>query len=734
MAVSGEGAGGFKIEGIICKLPALIFINFIRNMNLKLFFPLAMSMSVAFVACDSPKTESENPFLRAYDTPFEVPPFDKIRFEHYKPAYEAALEQHNREIDGIVSNPEAPTFENTVVALENAGLLLAQVGAVFNNLNSAHTNDSIQALAKELAPALSAHRDNISLNTKLFERVKAVWEAKDGLGLNEEQSRLLEVAYKNFVRNGANLSETDKEKLRNINSELSVLTLEFGQNLLAETNAYELVVDNEADLAGLSPGLVAAAAETAKSKGKEGKWIFTLSNPSVMPFLQFADNRELRRQIWEAYKNRGDNGNDKDNKSILVKIANLRLEKAKLLGYPNHAAYVLEEAMAENPANVYKLLNDLWKPALSKAKTEADDIRKEIVASGGTFSPEPYDWHYYTEKIRQKRYAINEDEVKPYFSLDRVREGAFNVATQLYGLTFRKLTDVPVYHDEVVAYEVLDKEGEHLGVLYTDFFPRPSKRGGAWMTSYRPQSVKDGKRFAPVISIVCNFTKPVGDQPSLLTFDEATTLFHEFGHALHGLLSDVNYRGLAGTAVSRDFVELPSQIMENWAADPEVLKTYAKHYQTGEAIPDELIAKLDKAGTFDQGFATVEYLAASFLDMDYHTQEQPVTTGVNEFETASMKKIGLIDEIIPRYRSTYFQHIFSGGYSAGYYSYIWAGVLDTDAFAAFKEKSLYDQATAASFRKNILERGNTGKPAELYRLFRGADPSPVHLMKKRGLN
>lgn len=693
-----------------------------------------MSMSVAFVACESSKTADNNPLLAAYDTPFEVPPFDKIQFEHFKPAYEEALKQHNAEIEGIVNSTEGATFENTIVALDNSGQLLSRVGAVFRNLNSAHTNDSIQALAKELAPTLSAHGDNISLNPQLFERVKTVWESKDGANLTEEQGRLLELTYKRFQRNGANLNDTDKEKLKGINSELSVLTLEFGQNLLAETNAYELVVEKEEDLKGLSPELIAAAADVAKSKGKEGKWVFTLSNPSVMPFLQFADNRELRKQIWEAYKNRGDNGNGKDNNAILVKIANLRLEKAKLLGYPTHADYVLEEAMAENPANVYKLLNDLWKPAIARAKNEAEDIRKEIAASGESFKPEPYDWRYYTEKVRQKKYALNEDEIKPYFSLDKVREGAFDLATKLFGLSFKALTNVPVYHEEVVAYEVLDKDGSHLGVLYTDFFPRPSKRGGAWMTSYRPQSMKDGERYAPVISIVCNFTKPVGDKPSLLTFDEATTLFHEFGHALHGLLSNVNYRDLAGTSVSRDFVELPSQIMENWAADPEMLKSYAKHYETGEVIPDELITKMQNASTFDQGFATGEYLAASFLDMDYHTQTSPISVDADEFEVASMKKIGLIDEIIPRYRSTYFQHIFSGGYSAGYYSYIWAAVLDTDAFAAFKEKSLYDQQTAESFRKNILERGNTGKPAELYRNFRGADPNPIHLMKKRGLN
>jgi len=691
-------------------------------------------MSVAFVACDGTDKTPSNPLLAEFNTPFEVPPFDKIEFEHFRPAYEEALRIHSEEIDKIVNNQDAPNFENTIVALDNSGQLLQRVALIFNSLNSAHTNDSIQGLARELAPKLSAHRDEITLNPQLFERVKTVWENREQENLTEEQARLLEITYKDYVRNGANLSDEDKEKLKKINAEISVLTLQFGQNLLAETNAFELVIEDEADLSGLSPELIAAAAETAASKGKEGKWVFTLSNPSVMPFLQFADNRELRRKIWEAYKNRGDNQNDKDNNEILIKIANLRLEKAKLLGYPNHAAYVLEEAMAENPDNVYKLLNDLWKPALARAKGEAEDIRKEILASGENFKPEPYDWRYYTEKIRQKRYALSDDELRPYFSLDRVRDGAFHVANQLYGLTFKRLDNMPIYHEEVEVYQVLDKGGEHLGVLYADFFPRPSKRGGAWMTSFRPQSMKDGKRHAPVITIVCNFTKPVGDKPALLTFDEVTTLFHEFGHALHGLLSNVNYRGLAGTNVSRDFVELPSQVMENWAADPEVMKTYALHYETGEPIPDVLIEKLEKAATFDQGFATGEYLAASFLDMDYHTQTQPISVSAADFENASMKKIGLIDEIIPRYRSTYFQHIFSGGYSAGYYSYIWAAVLDTDAFAAFKEKSIYDQATANAFRKNILERGNTGKPADLYRAFRGADPNPIHLMKKRGLN
>lgn len=705
-------------------------------MNKKRFLPLCLVVAAVVVGCQNQETKktSDNPLLVAYETPFQVPPFDKIQLDHYRPAFDEALKQHNLEIDSIVNNEEEPTFLNTIVALENAGGLLSNVSTVFFNINSANTSDSIQAIAKDLAPVLSAHGDEIALNEKLFAKVKSVYDNKAALNLDAEDAKLLEEAYKGFVRSGANLSADNKEKLKAINSELSVLTTQFGQNLLAETNAYELVVDNEADLAGLPAALKQAAAAEAKAKGKDGKWLFTLQNSSVMPFLQYADNRELRKQIWDAYQMKGNNGNDNDNKETAKKIANLRLDKAKLLGYASHAAYVLEESMAENPANVYTLLNKLWTPALAKAKVEAEDIQKEIDAAKGDFKVAPYDWRYYQEKIRKARYALDEEEIKPYFSLEAVREGAFATATKLFGLTFIALNNVPTYHEEVEVYEVKDKDGSHLGLLYADFFPRVSKRGGAWMTSYRPQSTKDGKRVAPVISIVCNFTKPVGDEPALLTFDEATTLFHEFGHALHGLLSNVRYKSLAGTSVPRDFVELPSQIMENWASDPEVLTTYAKHYKTKEAIPAALIEKMEKAGTFDQGFATVEYLSASLLDLDYHARTTPITDGVDAFEAAAMNKIGLIDAIIPRYRTSYFQHIFAGGYSAGYYSYIWSEVLDSDAFAAFKEKSLYDEGTATSFRRNILERGGTGNPAEMYRAFRGADPDPVYLMKKRGLN
>jgi len=705
------------------------------EMNKKSFLPMFMIVAATVVGCNNEqKTETTNPLLLTYDTPFNVPPFDKVKDEHFKPAFEEALKQHKMEIDSIVNNTDEPTFANTIVALENAGGLLSQVSTVFFNLNSANTNDTIQAIAKDMAPILSAHSDEISLNAKLFGRIKSMWDKRQTLGLDTEDAKLLEETYKGFVRSGANLSDTDKEKLKKINADLSILTTQFGQNLLQETNAFELVVDKEADLEGLTSDLKAAAAETAKAKGKEGKWVFTLQNSSIMPFLQYAKNRDLRKQLWEAYSLRGNNGNDADNKEIIRKVANLRLEKAKLLGYANHAAYVLEESMAENPTNVYALLNKLWAPALAKAKVEAADIQSEIKAAKDTFDVKPYDWRYYAEIIRKKRFALDEEQIKPYLSLQSVREGAFSVANKLYGLTFVALNNIPVYHPEVEVYEVKDKDGSHLGLLYADFFPRDSKRGGAWMTSYRTQYRKEGKRVAPVISIVCNFTKPVGDEPALLTFDEATTLFHEFGHALHGLLSNVKYKSLAGTSVPRDFVELPSQIMENWAADPEVLKTYAKHYKTGEAIPDSLISKMDKAGTFDQGFATVEYLSASLLDMNYHTIATPIKEDVNAFEKGAMSKIGLINSIIPRYRSTYFQHIFSGGYSAGYYAYIWSEVLDSDAFAAFKAKGLYDQGTAASFRRNVLERGGTGNPAQMYRTFRGADPDPVYLMKKRGLN
>lgn len=698
------------------------------------FILLVIGNMITIEAQEKKENTTMNPFFQAYDTPFNVPPFDKIKNEHFKPAILEGISTHQAEINAIANNTQPTTFENTILAMENAGELLSNVNTVFSNLNSANTNKEIQNIAKEMAPNLSAHRDNIYLNEKLFAKVKTLWDKKETLGLNLEQAKILDNAYKDFVRSGANLSNADKEILRKINGDLSLTSLKYGQNILAETNKYELVIDSKKDLAGLPQGLIDAAAVDAKAKGKEGKWVFTLSNSSVMPFLQYSANRELRKQIWNAYQTRGNQDNEFDNKKNAVELANLRGQKARLLGYKSHSNYVLEESMAKTPENVIKLLNDLWKPALEIAKTEAADIQKMMAKEGIKGAVQPYDWRYYTEKIRKERFNLDEEELKPYFSLENVRKGVFQVTEKLYGIQFRALTNVPKYHEDATVWEVTEKDGTHLGVLYMDFHPRESKRGGAWMTSYRSQKTVDGKRVAPVVSIVCNFTKPSANAPALLTFDEVTTFFHEFGHSLHGLLSNVTYKSLAGTSVPRDFVELPSQIMENWAAEPEVLKMYAKHYKTGEVIPEALVNKLKKAGTFDQGFATTEYLAASLLDLEYHSQTKDITVDANTFEKAAMTKIGLIQSIIPRYRSTYFSHIFSGGYSSGYYSYIWSGVLDTDAFEAFKTTTLFNPEKAKLFRENVLERGGTEDPMVLYKRFRGAEPSIEPLLRKRGLD
>jgi peptidyl-dipeptidase Dcp len=679
-------------------------------------------------------TLTMNPFFDTYSTPYQVPPFHLIKNEHFKPAIIEGIKKQEAEIDAIVTNKEKPTFENTVLAMENSGKLLSRVSTVFYNLNSANTNEEIQSIAKELAPKLSAHNDNINLNDALFTKVKAVWDNQKNFKLNKEQAKILENLYKNFVRSGANLSEENKKRLREINSEMAVATLKYGQNILAETNSYELVISDKNDLLGLPNELIETAANDAKAKGKTGKWVFTLSNSSVMPFLQYSSNRKLRKEIWNAYQMRANNGNDKDNNVLAIKIANLRGEKARLLGYTTHADYVLEKSMAKNPETATKLLNDLWVPALKMAKKEAEDIQKMMQKEGINEPVQPYDWRYYTEKIRIERFNLDEQEMKPFFSLEKTREGIFTVCKNLYGLQFKQLNNVPKYHEDVTVWEVSEANGTHVGILYMDFHPRTSKRGGAWMTSYRNQKMENGKRIAPVVSIVCNFTKPTENAPALLTFDEVSTFFHEFGHALHGLLSNVTYESLAGTSVPRDFVELPSQIMENWASEPEVMRMYAKHYKTGEVISDALIEKMQNAGTFDQGFVTTEYLAASILDMAYHTQKTAITSDAETFEKEAMNKIGLPNTIIPRYRSTYFNHIFAGGYSAGYYSYIWSGVLDTDAFEVFKINGLFNQDFAKSFRKNILEKGGTEDPMELYKTFRGAEPSVEPLLRKRGLD
>lgn len=677
--------------------------------------------------------QEENPLFSEFDTPFQVPPFDKIKEEHYLPAFKEGMEQGNMEIDAIVNNPEAPTFENTIEAVESTGSLLRKVGNVFYVLNGSMTNDNMQEIAKEVAPLESKHQDNIRLNEKLFQRIKAVYEQKDKLDLTTEQNTLLVKYYKDFVRSGANLDEEKKARLKEINQELSILTVKFGDNVLKENNRFEMVIDKKEDLAGLPQAVISGAAEAAKEREYEGKWVFTIHKPSMIPFLQYSENRALREKIFKAYINKGNNNDELDNKDNLAKIAALRVERANLLGYKTHADYVLENNMAKKPENVYNFLDQLWKPALKMAKREAKELQEMISNEGHDFKLQAWDWWYYSEKLKKAKYALDEEMLRPYFKLENARDGAFSVASKLYGIQFIEREDIPKYHEDARVFEVKEADGSHIGIFYTDYFPRASKRGGAWMNSFRKQSRLHGKEIYPVITNNGNFSKPTGDKPALISSEEVTTLFHEFGHALHGLLSDCTYNRLSGTSVSRDFVEMQSQIMENWAFEPEVLKMYAKHYETGEVIPQELIDKLKKTSHFNQGFVTVEYLAASFLDMDWHTLAEAKELDAHEFETESLNKIGLIPEIIVRYKSPYFNHIFSGGYASGYYSYIWAEVLDADAFEAFKETSLFDQKTAQSFRENILERGGTEDPMVLYKRFRGAEPKVEFLLKKRGL-
>ena len=691
---------------------------------------LVLATGILLWSCSKP---DQNPFFTEWKTPFETPPFDKIEEDHYVPAFEEGMKQHQQEIEVIVNSTETPTFENTIVALDNSGELLSKVSNVFFNMTSANTNDSLQNIAKRLAPVLSKHRDDILLNENLFDKIKAVYQQKDQLGLNSEQNMLLEKYYKDFVRGGADLDDEKKTELRKINEELSVLSLQFGDNVLKEDNNFELVIENEADLAGLPDNVKAAAVEAAKERGKEGKWVFTQHKPSLIPFLQYSEKRDLREKMFKGYINRGDNNNEFDNKKILSRIAALRVKKADLLGYKTHADFILEENMAKTPGAVYNLLNQLWAPAIRMAKKEAYELQSMMFAEGNNFKLEPWDWWFYAEKLKKAKYDLDEEMLRPYFKLENVIDGVFTVSNKLYGITFHERKDIPKYHPDVKVFEVKEADGTHVAILYVDYFPRASKRGGAWMSRYRPQYRLDGKMITPVICNVGNFTMPTKDKPSLLSYEEVETLFHEFGHALHGLLSNCTYQRLSGTSVARDFVELPSQIMEHWASEPEVLKMYAKHFETGEPIPDELIQKIENASKFNQGFITVEYLAAAFLDMDWHTMTAPKELDPITFENQSMKKIGLIPEIVVRYRSPYFRHIFAGGYSAGYYSYIWAEVLDSDAFQAFKETSLFDQTTAQAFRENVLSKGGTEDPMVLYKRFRGAEPKIDALLEKRGL-
>ena len=681
-------------------------------------------------ACGQQKASTDNPFLTEFNTPYGTPPFDKIKVEHYEPAFLAGIEQQNKEIKAIVENTAEPTFENTIVALDNSGEILARVSGVFFALTEADTNDELATLEAKIAPMLSEHSDNIYLNKDLYKRVAVLHDQEKAgeLKLTTEQHYLLDKYYKGFVRSGAALDMEKQNKLREINKQLSSLTITFSNHVLAENNAFKLVVDKEEDLAGMPDWLKASAADEAKAAGMDGKWLFTLQASSRLPLLQYAENRSLREKMYKAYISMGNNNDANDNKEVLKQVLTLRLEKAKLLGFDCYSNFVLDDCMAKDSKTVMDFLHNLWGYSIKNAKSEAAELQKLMDKEGKGEKLEGWDWWFYAEKLRQEKYNLNEEEIKPYFSLEDVRSGLYYVVNKLYGINLTPITDVTVYNPDVTVYKVTDADGSFLGIFYADYFPRASKRSGAWMSNFREQQGE----VRPLIYNVASFTNPVGDMPSLLTIDEARTMFHEFGHALHGMLTKCNYKGVSGTAVAQDFVELPSQIMEHWAVEPEVLKVYAKHYKTREPISDELIAKIENQALFNQGFMTTELLAAALLDMEMHNLTSTEGLEIAAFEKKVTDELGLIPQIAPRYRSTYFNHIM-GGYAAGYYSYLWAEVLDTDAFEAFKENGLFDQKTAGLFRANVLEKGGSEAPMILYKKFRGQEPSIEPLLKGRGL-
>lgn len=687
-------------------------------------------MAMSLLACNQ-----TNPLLEQPNTPFGVPAFDKVKIEHYLPAFEEAIRQNKAEIDAIVNNEDAPTFENTIVALDRSGLLLDRVTGVFFNVLEADGNDEMNAIAEQVSPLLSDLSDGIILNDALFQRVKAVYDEREQLGLNAEQMRLVTQTYKAFADNGANLPEDKKERLKEINQELGLLSLKFGNNVVAETNSDDVkrFITDEALLAGLPESAKAAAAEEAEAAGHPGEWLFTPKRTSFTPVLQYCENRELRKQLLMDYTTRGNHDNENDNKAVIIREMELRIERAKLFGYDNPADYILADCMAKNHQTVDAFLASVWAPSLEAAKREAAELQALLEQDLPGEKLQPWDWWFYAEKLRKAKYDLDEEELKPYFELNNVRKGAFGVATKLYGLQFEKLEDMPIYNPEVEVFKVTEADGSLVGILYTDYFPRAGKRPGAWMNNILPQYIDaEGVDHRPVIINVGNFNKPTAGNPSLLSMDDVETLFHEFGHALHGLLSKAHYKSLSGTNTPRDFVELPSQFMENYAYEPEVLKTYAFHYETGEVIPDELIEKINKASAFNQGFVTTELLSASILDMDFHELTSAEGLDVNAFEAESLKKMGMIDEIIVRYRPTFYNHIFTTGYEAGYYSYTWSAVLDADAFAAFKETGdLFEAETAKRFR-HLLEQGGTRDAQELYLEFRGKEADPKYLLIRKG--
>ncbi len=675
----------------------------------------------------------KNPLLESFTSPHQTAPFDQISEADYMPAFKKGLESGRQDIEAIIHNAQSPDFENTIEALEHSGQLLDKVSTIFFNLNSAETNDTIQAIAREVSPMLSEYSNDIWLNEKLFEKVKTVFSANENSNLlNKEQKKLLDDTYKGFTRRGALLSGEKKSRYREISSELSQLTLQFGENVLAETNDFTLLVEDINELSGLPEALIEAAAQLAREKEKTG-WLFTLHFPSYYPFMKFADNRALREKMFRAYSSRGNQDNERNNNEIIKKIVALRLEKAQLLGFPNHADYVLSEQMAKTPEKVNSFLAELLNASLPFAKKELEEVKTFAQSLGFTEPMQRWDFAYYSEKLKTSRFELSDEMTKPYFQLEKVKQGIFDLTHQLYGITYRPNPEIPVYHSEVEAFDVFDKDSSFLAVLYLDFFPRTGKQGGAWMTSYQEQHMENGTDVRPHISIVTNFTRPTSTRPSLLTFNEVTTFLHEFGHGLHGMLSRVTYKSLAGTSVHRDFVELPSQIMENWAQQKEWLQQVAVHYQTGEAIPSELVDKIIASANFQSGYAAVRQLSFGLNDMAWHTIPAPVNQEVCAFEKTAMAPTELFPPIEGSCMSTAFTHIFDGGYAAGYYGYKWAEVLDADAFDLFKKNGVFDQKTALSFRTNILEKGGTEDPMTLYVNFRGHEPSIEPLLERDGM-
>ena len=703
-------------------------------MNKIYYSVAAISIAATLSLSTSCMKKETNPFLEEYTTEYQIPPFDKIKAEHYIPAFEKGIEEARAEIKAIVNNPEEPTFDNTILALDNSGKLLDKVSYVFGALSECLNDSAMEKIAEVAYPMLSAYSDEVSMNDSLFIRVKALYDKKDSLGLNTAQLRLLEKNYKSFVRNGALLSPEQKDSLKEINQQLATLNLNFSTNILKETNKWELVVDNEADLSGLPASSIAVAAEEAEARGMKGKWVFTLHAPSRLPLLTYADKRELREKMYKGYTSLASNDNEFNNDANINAILKLRTQKARLLGFNSFADYQLDNVMAKTVAAAEDLLMKIWKPAIAKVKEEVADMQAYADKHGDKITIEPWDYYYYAEKVKKEKYNFSEDDVRPYFHVDSVRKGIFTLANKLYGITFTEMPDAPKYHPDVKVYDVKDAEGNHVAVFMTDYFPRDSKRQGAWMSEFKGESNVNGVSERPIIYNVGNFTKPTAETPSLLTIDEVETMFHEFGHGLHGMLTTATYSGQSGTNVDRDFVELPSQINEHWAFEPELLKEYAHHYVTGEVIPDALVQKLVETGKFNQGFATTELAGAALLDIAWHKMALDKDVDVMAFEKSVADNLKMPREVQFRYRSPYFKHIFgSDQYASGYYTYLWAEVLDADGYELFKERGIFDPATAKSYLENILQPGDSEDPMTLFIRFRGQAPTVDALLENRGL-